>query len=203
MMTNFNNSPHARNDTLQYTQAARAQFSRQRSPLHRDNTLREAGMKRRHRSLPSVKAEVSAWPDDGRPIIIADCNIEPDIVDYLRNEGFAVVPIADTKAHGSPDAEIYAFAAQNGVMLVTHDKDFTNFGNLNLEDSPGVIILPQKSWKKALGHFVDHMVHSVDLWRGKVGEYRADKILAVHMLPFRATALKEPLPTVMCYNYGT
>lgn len=143
-------------------------------------------------------------PDDGRVRIIADYNIEPDIIDCLRDAGFNVIPIANTKAHGAPDAEIYAHAARYGAMLVTHDKDFTNFGDLNLEELPGVIILPQKPWKKALNHFMDQMVHSAISWRGKVGEYRSeDGIFAVYTLPFKPTVLKEPLPTVLCYNYAS
>lgn len=160
-------------------------------------------MMRRHRSLPSVRSALDSQPDDGRLRIIADYNIEPDIIDNLKQQGFSVIPIANTKAHGAPDVEIYAHAAQHRAMLITHDRDFTNFGDLNLEDSPGVIILPQKPWKKALDHFIIHMVHSADLWRGKVGEYRSDNILAVYTSPFRPTVLMEPLPTVLCYNYAS
>ena len=142
--------------------------------------------------------------NDGRPRIVADKNIGGDIVDYLEKRGFSVLHIANTKAHSDSDVDIATHAARYGAMIVTHDrKDFTNFGYIKLEDSPGILVLPQRRWKKALDHFFDRMVQAVDLWHGKVAEYRADDILAVHTLPFRPSALKEPLPTVICYNYAT
>ncbi len=56
--------------------------------------------------------------------LLADENIHPDVVAYLRIEGFDINSIAEQGRFGLPDTNVLRQAFRAGRIVLTHDSDF-------------------------------------------------------------------------------
>ena len=56
--------------------------------------------------------------------ILADENIHPEVVEFLRNAGMDVDSIAEQEKFGLSDAEVLQHATQSNRVVLTHDSDF-------------------------------------------------------------------------------
>ncbi len=56
--------------------------------------------------------------------LFADENIAPDVVDGLRDRGHDVRTVSDEVLVGRSDADVLAFATEQGRVVVTHDVGF-------------------------------------------------------------------------------
>lgn len=65
-----------------------------------------------------------------RPIL-ADENVDQNVIAWLRQSGFEVTNAADAGLRGSSDSEILRCAASDRAIVLTHDADF---GRLTVAD---------------------------------------------------------------------
>ena len=56
--------------------------------------------------------------------LLADQNIHPAVVGWLRGEGFDVLTAADAGLAGAADTAVLARAVADGRVVLTHDADF-------------------------------------------------------------------------------
>jgi len=56
--------------------------------------------------------------------ILVDMNLSPLWVQFLASHGFEVLHWSTVGEASAPDTEIMAFAADNGYVVFTHDRDF-------------------------------------------------------------------------------
>lgn len=55
---------------------------------------------------------------------LADENIHPDVIAYLREQSFDVLSVFEAELVGSPDEAVLQFAYEAGRVVLTHDSDF-------------------------------------------------------------------------------
>ena len=89
--------------------------------------------------------------------ILADENIDPDLIDWLRAEGHDVVSIREV-ARGAPDTHVLAMATDQERILLTADKDFGDLVFRRGLPAPGIILLRFRvaSKKEFLDLFMSH-----------------------------------------------
>jgi predicted nuclease of predicted toxin-antitoxin system len=73
-------------------------------------------------------------------VIIADENIEVEMVALLRSEGHTVEHIAET-SRGALDDEILERAEKSGALLLTEDKDFGELVYRKQRGHSGVVLV--------------------------------------------------------------
>ena len=56
--------------------------------------------------------------------LLADENIHPDVIAFLRRAGLDVESVADEGLFGLPDAHVLLQATESGRVVLTHDSDF-------------------------------------------------------------------------------
>lgn len=56
--------------------------------------------------------------------LLADENVNPDVVAFLREAGLDVVSIAEQGKFGISDAQVLQQATEAGRVVLTHDSDF-------------------------------------------------------------------------------
>jgi predicted nuclease of predicted toxin-antitoxin system len=56
--------------------------------------------------------------------LLADENIHPDVVEFLRRKGFDVASVAERGKFSLPDVEVLRQATEEGRVALTHDSDF-------------------------------------------------------------------------------
>ena len=71
---------------------------------------------------------------------LADENIPRPIIERLRLDGFTVHAIAE-KSAGAADADVLAAANEDGLILITHDRDFGELAILRQMPVLGVVML--------------------------------------------------------------
>jgi len=70
---------------------------------------------------------------------LIDENIPPAVAHFLRDKGFDVKEVREAGIHGISDAEIMDLARQDGRVLLTFDKHFSNILFYPLQSHNGVI----------------------------------------------------------------
>jgi len=73
--------------------------------------------------------------------ILADENLHPEVVAYLRQLGHDVKDVREAGLAGSLDEEILSFAHAEGRLVLTHDSDFGTIVFTQLADFLGIIYL--------------------------------------------------------------
>jgi predicted nuclease of predicted toxin-antitoxin system len=82
--------------------------------------------------------------------LYADNNIEKEILEYLRKEGFDVLAVGEhSQLKNQEDEFHYQKARQYDRYLLTHDHDYWDDKRFPLWQSPGVIILPKNEESQA------------------------------------------------------
>lgn len=56
--------------------------------------------------------------------LLADENIHPDVIAFLRGRGQDIVDVFQAGLAGSPDEAILTAAVGEGRIVITHDRDF-------------------------------------------------------------------------------
>jgi len=77
--------------------------------------------------------------------LIADLNIAPRTVAFLRSRGHDVVRVDDVLAPTAVDQRIVDFARADGRTVLTHDLDFSAIVALSGESVPSIISLRLRS----------------------------------------------------------
>src|SRR5580658_3209727 len=62
---------------------------------------------------------------DGKaPLMLADANIAPGTINYLRQAGIYVSDVRGLLPDGHTDAQVFSLAKKSRLVLLTHDSDF-------------------------------------------------------------------------------
>lgn len=56
--------------------------------------------------------------------LLADENVHPEVIDFLRKAGLDVQAITEQGKFGLPDTEVLQQANETGRVVLTHDSDF-------------------------------------------------------------------------------
>ena len=75
------------------------------------------------------------------PAFLVDMNLSPDWLPLLEAAGFPALHWVTVGLRSSPDAEIMAWAKDNGRTILTHDLDFGTLLALTQADSPSVVLI--------------------------------------------------------------
>jgi predicted nuclease of predicted toxin-antitoxin system len=73
--------------------------------------------------------------------MLADENIDPEFIKYLRKSGFDVKSIVEEGLAGSSDETVIQYAEREGRVILTHDRDFGHIAFVQKEKFTGVIFL--------------------------------------------------------------
>ena len=73
--------------------------------------------------------------------LFTDENIDPDVVAYLRLEGFDVFDVIENGLSGSDDEQLLALAHAQGRIVVAHDSDFGTLAIAAGKPFKGIIYL--------------------------------------------------------------
>lgn len=73
--------------------------------------------------------------------LLTDENLDPEVVQWLIDQGFDVLDVARSRLHGSPDVALLRRAAAEGRLIVTHDSDFGTLAILQGEPVIGILFL--------------------------------------------------------------
>lgn len=75
---------------------------------------------------------------------LTDENVASFVVKNLRLNGFDVKDIKEERLHGSSDKILLNIAQEENRIIITHDKDFSNFIRKNNQNHNGVILTRSK-----------------------------------------------------------
>ena len=56
--------------------------------------------------------------------LLADENVHPDVIVFLREAGLDVASVSEQGQLGLPDAQVLRQATETGRVVLTHDSDF-------------------------------------------------------------------------------
>jgi predicted nuclease of predicted toxin-antitoxin system len=70
---------------------------------------------------------------------LADENIPPAVIEYLKSKGFDAKAIREFLPAASPDLDVIGVARQEGGILLTFDKHFSNILLYPLRTHAGII----------------------------------------------------------------
>ena len=89
--------------------------------------------------------------------VLADENIDPDLVGWLRDQGHDVLSIREA-ARGAPDTRVLALAVEESRVLLTADKDFGELVFRHGLPATGVVLLRfrARSKREFRSLFVSH-----------------------------------------------
>lgn len=72
--------------------------------------------------------------------ILADECIHKDLVEALRSSGHHVTTICEVNLSGATDSEVFIYACENKLTLLTFDRGFGDIFNFEISKSNGVVI---------------------------------------------------------------
>ena len=73
--------------------------------------------------------------------LLADENIHPDVIKYLREQGHDILSIYDAGLVGHSDTAVLRVAQQSGRTIISHDSDFGTLALAQNEPFIGIIFL--------------------------------------------------------------
>lgn len=73
--------------------------------------------------------------------LLADENIHPQVIQFLRTVGFDVSAVAELNLMGTPDLDLLRLAYAESRVVVTHDSDFGTLAVLAGEPIVGIVYL--------------------------------------------------------------
>ena len=102
--------------------------------------------------------------------LLADENIHPDVVTFLREAGLDVESVAEQGSFGLPDTNVLHQATETGRVVLTHDSDFGGLALMG-EEFIGIIYIRP-------GHIrTDFTVKTLQAVRGKAPDVTPPFIL--------------------------
>lgn len=73
--------------------------------------------------------------------LLADENIQPDVVSFLKQENIDIMSVYASDLRGKSDNEILEFAETTGKVILTHDNDFGRLSMLENKAFVGILYL--------------------------------------------------------------
>lgn len=75
---------------------------------------------------------------------LADENISPLTVKYIKEQGYDIVTVTNISLKSKPDEEIVHWAAKNNHIILTFDLDFGTIYYFSSKKTTGIIVLRLK-----------------------------------------------------------
>src|SRR5437773_9475836 len=90
------------------------------------------------------KEDLAAARREGRrkARFLLDENIDPAVTTLIRDSGFNVLHVEEAGLRGQPDENVFALAAKEDRLLITHDSDFMDNRRFSPQQNPGLIVIP-------------------------------------------------------------
>ena len=73
--------------------------------------------------------------------LLADENIHPDVIQYLREQGHDVLSVYEAGLVGKSDTSVLRIAQESGRVVISHDSDFGGIALAKNEPFTGIIFL--------------------------------------------------------------
>ncbi|MCP4416558.1 MAG: hypothetical protein GY805_08045 [Chloroflexi bacterium] len=73
--------------------------------------------------------------------LLADENIHPEVVSYLREQGFDLLSVVEAGFGGKPDVTVLQLAFETGRIILTHDSDFGTLALVQQEPIIGILYI--------------------------------------------------------------
>jgi predicted nuclease of predicted toxin-antitoxin system len=73
--------------------------------------------------------------------LLADENIHPDVVSYMRQQGYDIRSIVEENLFGKSDRAVLRLAHADGRVVLTHDSDFGTLAVTQDEPLVGILYL--------------------------------------------------------------
>lgn len=73
--------------------------------------------------------------------LLADENIHPDVIQYLREQGHDILSVYEAGLVGHVDTAVLRVARQSGRIIISHDSDFGTITLAQNEPFTGIIFL--------------------------------------------------------------
>jgi predicted nuclease of predicted toxin-antitoxin system len=73
--------------------------------------------------------------------VLADENVHPAVVDFLRRSGFDVTTVAEADLTGASDRQLLQRATREKRFVLTHDADFGRLAMAEREPMVGIVYL--------------------------------------------------------------
>ena len=73
--------------------------------------------------------------------LLADENVQRDVVTFLRQQGYDVQSLPEEELFGQSDADVLRIAHEQGRVVLTHDSDFGTLAIAQNEPFTGIIYL--------------------------------------------------------------
>ncbi len=74
-------------------------------------------------------------------LFLADENVHPELLKYLRNGGFDIISVYDEGLSGAADLDVIEKSVRLGRIIITHDSDFGTHAILRGIPFCGIIYL--------------------------------------------------------------
>lgn len=72
---------------------------------------------------------------------IADENIAPETVEFIRNQGYDIIDVYQAKLSGQRDVDIIEYAEKHNRTIISFDLDFAEIYYFSPRRSFGIIVL--------------------------------------------------------------
>jgi predicted nuclease of predicted toxin-antitoxin system len=72
---------------------------------------------------------------------LADENIDPEVVRYLRSVGLDLATFGEKGVSGAPDSEVLRLAVAENRIVLTHDRDFGRLALAGGQSFIGIVFL--------------------------------------------------------------
>jgi predicted nuclease of predicted toxin-antitoxin system len=81
----------------------------------------------------------------GKAKFLVDESLGREAAVFLRREGWNAKAVQEANLEGHSDEDVYAFAARENRILLTHDTDFLDDRRFPPNRNPGIVVLPGAS----------------------------------------------------------
>ncbi|MCH8317110.1 MAG: DUF5615 family PIN-like protein [Bacteroidetes bacterium] len=104
---------------------------------------------------------------------ILDENIDFALIDFFENKGFNVEHIKKIGKTGIKNGEIYRYAEENQMWIITRDKHFQNYDRFITYDLKGVVYLKLSNTKK------ENLINALDKLFSEYEDFYTKKQLVI------------------------
>ena len=148
------------------------------------------------RALEITDAEVveatRRWKKKAR--FLVDESLGPEAATFLRDLGWNVKAVQDAGLTGHSDEDVYAFAARDDRIVLTHDGDFLDDRGFPLQRNVSVVVLPGASGEteplvRALLNMLAIVGHFREAYRGSKIVFNTDGTLVIRSRDYSTGAI--------------
>jgi predicted nuclease of predicted toxin-antitoxin system len=111
---------------------------------------------------------------------LLDENIPFSFIEFIERKGFIVRHLKKIGRGGIKNGEVYQFAKENRLWIITRDSDFENYRKFVEHDVGGIIVFKLSKTK------TQHLLNTMD----RFFEIHRDKLLVKHLIIINDNEIK-------------